>query len=342
MFVLNSDITIGNFHFSGVNAVQVNRSLHSISETAIIKIPSMAKVVKGGKASPVSVITAGQFNDGDLVTIKLGYNGDLKTEFIGFVKRRDLGMPLSIVCEGYSWLLGRNKVNISLATVTLKDLLSMAVKGIDQQYSITIRCDLDLTFINVLVNGSGLDIITFIEKYTDGCVRCFFISPDVLWCGLLYTPVASGDDVFGLGAVQYKPGFNVMKDNDLKQRTSADSPVLVTYNKRLADGTLLSGVSDVFNGKGTNHSRLLNHLNDAGILKQLANEKAYLFNYSGYEGGMQTFLQPYASPGYLAYITDSRYSERDGTYIIESVRTSFGINGATRIVEVGPRAGFAN
>jgi hypothetical protein len=69
MFVLSSDITIGNFRFSGVNKVQIKRSLHGIADTALITIPSIAKVVSGDKGNPEKVITGKQFKDGDPVNI---------------------------------------------------------------------------------------------------------------------------------------------------------------------------------------------------------------------------------------------------------------------------------
>ena len=102
MFVLESDITIGQFRFSGVNDVRISKSIHGIVDSALIKIPSIARVVKGGNTNPNPVITGKQFNNGDPVVIKLGYNGVLHTEFVGFVKRRNLNMPLEATQKPHS------------------------------------------------------------------------------------------------------------------------------------------------------------------------------------------------------------------------------------------------
>ena len=341
MFILNSDITIGKFHFSGVNNVRITRTLHSIVETAIIEIPARAKLVKNGKADATEVVTGKQFSDGDAVVIRLGYNGDLNTEFKGFVKRRDLGLSLTIECEGYSWLLRRNKVNISQQSMSVKDYLSAAIKGIDGQYTIKIDCELACELSNVQINGNGVDAINSLGKYTDGTVSCFFKEPDVLWCGLLYTNYAEGDDVLNKGKVDYRLGYNVLKDNSLKQRITNDDPIEVSYTKRLSSGDLVSGVSSVFKKFKRTHSKILNQILSASVLKKLADEKAYMVNYAGYEGSLQTFLSPKASPGYLAYVTDGNYEERNGTYAIESVETVFGVRGARRTVEIGARLGFS-
>jgi hypothetical protein len=127
----------------------------------------------------------------------------------------------------------------------------------------------------------------------------------------------------------------------LKERSTENDPVEVKYNKKLSNGDKISQTSDVFTTFLRTHSRILNQVNDSSTLKQLANEKAYQLNYEGYEGSINAFLQPYATPGYQAYVTDDRYPEKNGTYIIEGTEVYFGMNGARRIVEIGPMTGFA-
>ena len=340
MFVLNSEITIGNFSFRGVHGVRITRSLHSVEDTAVIKIPAIASMIKDGRNYGERLVTGNQFKEGDPVVILLGYNGEMKEEFRGFVKRRNLNMPLEVECEGYSWLLRRNKVSCSEESLTLKGYLLKAVAGLGAGYHIAVHCTLDCMLNNVQENGNGLDVLNHIAKYTDGAVSCFFIEPSVLWCGLIYTPYGHGNDVLKVGKVQYRLGYNTPKANTLKERVKTDDPVAVKYSKKLASGTKLAGISDVFKKYTRTHSRLLNQIKSAATLKLLANEKACRINYDGYEGSITTFLQPFAQPGYRAYIADARYPERDGDYLVESVATTYGINGAKRAVEIGVRIGF--
>ena len=336
-FELSSDITIGNFRFSGVHDVHIKRSIHSLADTATIKIPSIGTLSKKGKAFPVVVTTGNEFNDGDAVTIKLGYNGDLQTEFKGFVKRRDLDMPLEVTCEGYSWLLRRSTIKQFVNKMAVKDILALATSDTGP-HKINVQCAIDLTLEKIpTMDRSAFDLIGDISSYTDGCVNCFFIQPDTLWCGLIYTPYANNDDAIGAGKVSYRLGYNVVKDNSLKVRDAENDPVSVRYNTRQANGEKVSQTSDAYSDSVRTHSKILNQVKDAGALKQLANEKAYKLNYTGYEGSIKAFLQPYAGPGYIAYITDDRYPERNGSYVVESVEVHFGVNGARRLVELGPR-----
>lgn len=342
MFILSSDITIGNFRFSGVNSVQVKRSIYSIADTAIITLPSIAKTVLNGKVNETGIVTGKQFSDGDPVTIKLGYNGDLQTEFKGFVKQRNLNMPLEVVCEGYSWLLRKNAGQTFWKSITVKELLKAAVSKAGAAGKITVRCEVDYELRNINTGAeTAFDLINNISKYTDNSLTCFFIEPDVLWCGLVYTAAANGEDILEGGTVSYRLGYNVVKDNYLKERFTEDDPVQVRFSKKLANGDKGSQTSDVFKKINRTRNKILNHIKDAVVLKQLANEKAYKTNYSGYEGYLKAFLQPFAWPGFKAYVEDSRYPERNGTYLIEGTEVLFGIHGARRIVEVGPKIGFA-
>ncbi len=339
MFVLNSDITIGNFRFSGAKKVVISRSIHSIYEQATIVVPSVARIAKNGQDGAIEETTASLIADGDPVVIKLGYDGDLQEEFTGFVTQRDLNMPLEITCEGYSWLLSRNPVNISGKYMPIKELLQTAVAGISE-CPIKVVCDLDITLNNVQVNGTATDVIRYILRYTDGCVSCCFISPGTLWCGLVYTPIAKGIDLFNKGSVAYKLGYNVLKENRLQVRNVADNPVAVQYSKKLGGGLRFMVKSDVFAETGSVYNKILNQIGDTEPLRELADEKAYRLNYTGYEGSLHTFLQPYVRPGCLAYVADSRYPG-GGTCLVESVSTAYGIRGARRIVELGPQIGFA-
>ena len=342
MFVLTSDITIGKFRFAGVNDVRIKRSIHGIAETAVISIPSIARILYKGKATPGTVITGAQFKDGDAVTIKLGYNGEMQTEFRGFVKRRNLQMPLVVECEGYSWLLRRNSVDRFWKKISVKELLKAAVAGLEAGYRISVQCDVDLELNNVSLAGeTGFDVITNLSKYTDNGLTCFFIRPDTLWCGLLYSNYAQGSNPLQKNTVKYRLGYNVVSDNDLRERNKENGNTLVKYSKRMADGNKISETSDAFKNYARTHTKILNRVRDSIALKRLANEHSYQLSFTGYEGHLKTFLQPFAEPGYNSSILDTRYPERDGTYLVESTEVIFGMSGARRIVEIGPRLGFA-
>lgn len=340
MFVLSSDITIGSFRFSGVNEVQITRSLHSIVETAVIRIPSIGRIIKNGQVTQQSIITGRQFKEGDEVVIKLGYDNLLQTEFRGFVRTCNLDMPVAIECEGYSWLLRRNNTVAFYKSITIKELLKKAIAGIEG-HTIDLLCTVDFELTNVRINNEcGFDIISKISSLTDGAISCFFVKPDTLWCGIIYTPLAQSIDPFACGAVSYRLGYNMLKENTLVVRDSSINPIEVQYTKKRANGAIISLTSNVFPAASRKYSKMLSSLNDNAAIARMANEKAYKINYTGYEGSVTSFLQPYAAPGYIAMVQDGRYPERNGKYLVEGIELSYGISGARRKVEIGARLGF--
>ena len=70
-------------------------------------------------------------------------------------------------------------------------------------------------------------------------------------------------------------------------------------------------------------------------LERIAREEMEKYKYSGYEGKITTFIQPYAIPGMVAVLEDKRYNERKGNYYIIGTKVSFGMGGARRMVELG-------
>jgi len=57
--------------------------------------------------------------------------------------------------------------------------------------------------------------------------------------------------------------------------------------------------------------------------------------YDGFEGDITSFLIPYATRGMAAKIYDKEHPNRDGTYFIKKVVTTFGMGGARRKVTLG-------
>jgi hypothetical protein len=333
--ILNSSITIGTFQFAGVHEVRVKRNMNSLIETATIVVPSIATYVPKGKKTAVTTTTGTLFKDGDPVTIQLGYNGALNTEFQGFVKRRDLNMPLTIECEGYSYVLRQNSLSGLYKSIDVKTLLEKATAGT----GITVQCNVSATYVNVPLNqNNGLQICDFIKNFSDGALTCFFINPTTLWCGLPYTAIAGGKAEFGLPQVNYELGYNTIKDNGLKERIPSD-PVQVILNGKFTTEQRVFTQSMYKSAKRKLKS-LLNHVADNGSIQQYAQEKEYLNNYVGYEGNINAFLMPFCGPGYMTNVVDDRYKERNGVYLVEGVDVTYGVKGARRSVNLGPQLNF--
>lgn len=334
-FSLNSEITIGKYRFAGVHDVQIRRNIHGIEQSCVIKLPHSASIIKGKSSNPLELETSSLFVPNMAVSVKLGYDGNLVEEFAGFVKSRTPGMPLEVICEGYARQL-RLKVSLTkyYPRVQVKQLLEDMCAGTD----ITVQCPVDFPLIGIhLTNADGLAIINHIKRLSRGSLTIFFISPKVLWCGLVNTQYLAGSKVFALPTVAVRLGWNVKRDNDLRMKEPKE-PVQVIMN-----GTLVTGDSVRTESKDKTARRkrkfLLNNIDEEAVLQAFADEKEKQLNYTGWEGNVTAFLQPFCAPGWNVELTDKMYPEKDGTYLCESTEVMFGIGGARRRISLGPKLG---
>jgi hypothetical protein len=326
MFVLRSKITIGTFTFRGVNEVNIEKSIFELADTAIIKIPTSARLRNNTgelmQSQPVQQI----FNVGDEVTIMLGYGEEnkLKQEFKGYVKRINFTNPVEIECEGQSWLL-RNRKNIVKywEKTTLKEVLELVVKDTDIKLHPAIP-DLPLRKLK-LDNASGTQVIEYLKELLKGTLTaCFF--DDMLYVGLAYMDIAKT-------TVKYRLGWNTIDAGDLKFRRAEETEVNIQFQVRADNGqkaTIESGKKG-----GIVRKETISAVTDQKHLQEIAEAKLKQESFDGYEGSITTFLIPFCQHGYRAEVDDKRYPERGGNYFVTSVKTSFGQGGARRTVEIG-------
>lgn len=336
MFRLNSRITINGFEWSGVESVGVKRSIHSAADSAMIKMPSVGRVKR--KNADVAVVQALSelWKEGDSVKIELGYNGRYNTEFEGFVRFLNPQVPLEIECEGYIRQLRLNKsIKGFYANTSVKKLLELAVKGTD--VSVYVQDDIPLHNIT-LDNAGGTDIISEIIRISQNVITIFFIEPKKLWCGLAYSSYKDNVNPFNNGDVKYRIGYNCIRDNSLRIKSPSE-PVQIIFGGTLATGRRIETASEkkVLHNKVT---AMNNNIRSIADMQKIANEMQYQRNYSGFEGSITGFLEPYCQPGYKMYLRDDRYSAAGGYYIAESTSVNFSTRGARRSVEVGPVIGF--
>ena len=333
--ILNTEITIGDLKFTGVHNVRVRRGMLGYAESATIELPHVGYRQIKGQVQPVKVDTFQLFEDGDAVTIKAGYNGRLRTEFEGFVKRRLPGMPVVIECEGYVREL-RLQVNIDkyYASTTAKDLLK-DICAHTKDVSAVVPVNFPLSGMH-LVNANGTDVLDHIKRVSERALNIFFISPKVLWCGLTYTSSIAGKKVFDTPTVQLRLGWNVKRDNELKQRTPKE-PVQVFLNGTLVTGDAVRTASKDKSAERKYRAHL-NNVNDPTTLQKFAQELADRMNYTGYEGFINAKLEPYVEPGYYVEVVDAIFPERNGLYLCESTEVTTGVSsGGNRRIGIGPK-----
>lgn len=341
MFVLNSNITIGAFKHVTPNEVRVSKSIYEYVDKAVIKLPISVRVKQNGIVTTSVTETPKVINEGMAVTIQLGYNGSLKTEFTGFVSRVNFTSPCEVECEGYSYVLRNATYLKTFKQTELKEILKYLVAGTSVKLDEKTIPSFKIEKL-VLQNHSGTEVLELIKKISENTIR-FYFRGNVLYAGLLFLPPSND--------VKYQLGWNVIKDGNLKLRQAKNQDVVIHFIGEKKDGTKVQVqvgkrtvtkdhvITTTGSAGTTGETKIIktHAVTDEATLNAMANAKLKTLQYDGYEGKITAFLQPYCEPGYRAVLTDKKYPERSGNYIVESVEVSYGMSGARRVVGIGAK-----
>jgi hypothetical protein len=320
MYVLTCHITIGTATFKAVNDVAVKRSTRTANATATIKVPVTAVLKQAGKEA-TKIETAQAIGVGDPVTIRLGYDGNLKTEFRGFVKRLNYTVPLEIECEDWYWKLRSVNIKKSYAKTTVKELLNDVLTGTGASVHPN---SIDLGLKNTVINNkTGAWVLEKLKS--DYGLTVYFDLDGKLYAGKAY-------EVKG-NTVKYKLRYNVITDDDLKFYKADDYKLKVEAKSYDRNGAKLEASVGADGGEAK--TLWFYNVADTAQLKTLAEQELKRYSFDGYRGKIETFLAPYAEPAMVAGLTDPLYNDRSGNYYIESTEVTFGTNGARRKVELG-------
>ncbi|QTE37237.1 hypothetical protein J3L18_29720 [Mucilaginibacter gossypii] len=352
-FTLNSISKIGRYSFrGGINDLVIKKNVHVIIDTAVLKIPGLGQVIPINSAindalnviglgsqqvvknTPAnSVETAKLFKEGDPVAFDLGYNGDLRNEFRGFVRRVNLTTPVTIEMEGYAWQLRNQNILASWKKTTLKEVLTRIIQGTDIVLSPDIPTITLTSFY--IKNESGLKVLEYLK---DKMLLTVYFDDNVLYAGIEEgrntADIAGNKSLTGLAEVVYNLGYNCPVDQpDLKQRLGSDNKVRVRLKTRGKTGKHV--LYEAGDPGGAIVERIIPFSDDKQYLQDQAAAYLKKLKYDGYEGTISGLLQPFCKPGWKAAIMDKRFAgARAGTYFVAGTEVRFGVNGAERKAQI--------
>jgi phage protein D len=305
---MNSLVTMGNLRLKNVSQFEINESILEISNTAKITIPKHY-----GLKPDKSILE--QFKVGDKVSIEVGYNGNLQTEFTGYISEINSDIPLVISCEDDLYPLRQsNYVKSYPATTTLKEILT------------------DIIPANVLkfdTNNAEIKI----GKYQIDNLSAFAVLQDLMKNYGLYSSVHKGILRIGLAYAygentrthEYTIGKNVKK-NELKYKQKKD---IKNRFKAIATNPNVKKITVTVGAKEEDASeRTLNFVGPMteAELKQNAEAAMSKVVYDGYTGSITGFgfPQTHAADALLVKdVLEPDNNYKEGKYLIEKVSISY-------------------
>lgn len=316
---LKCRVTINGRSFNYVKAVNISSTWKRFTDTASIEIPN--RFLKNGQS-----IVAGSdnvFKRGDKVKIELCYfkpdavDGNLKTEFTGYISKITPASPFRIDCEDEMFLLKQKTFTKSWKSVNLKQLIGDLATDIPFE---TVDAELGsfrITRVNVV---QVLDEL----KKTYGLTS--FMKSGKLYVGVPYTGNGAEHD-FDFNKNIITDDLQFVRDDDVKIKVTAIS--MLPSNKKIQIET---GDSE-----GDNRTLTFYNLTESE-LKNAADREISKLKYTGWRGSFTTFGAPKVVHGDTVNLTDKIHPERSGKYFIEGVDKSFGLDGFRQIIHLGAKA----
>jgi hypothetical protein len=323
MFIMTSNITIGKYKVKP-SAVKWKTSVLSPFNTCTISLPRIIYLKNNLEGKSTKNLTKKKnptfvFSEGDKVQVELGYDGRNTLRFSGFVKWLNVTETLELECEGYSYQLPK-VFNNSYQSVKVKKLLTDVTQGTDIVIFDKIP---EVTLKNVrFKNASGWQVLEYLQKEIH--LTPFFDNE------ILYVGTRFGYRDKNQKPVKLQIGWNTAEDKDFKKRKT-EKNVKINLVEKNSQGEIKKTKSDEKKYSETKEVKIKSGLNET-ILKEIANDLQTSENYTGYQGSITCFLEPYINKSDVVQIIDNRFPEREGLFFVETVEGSFDSSGGRQKV----------
>ena len=259
---------------------------------------------------------------GDKITVKLGYDGNLKTRFTGYIRTVDTKKPVKIMCEDGMFLLKTVEAKKKgYAKVTLKQLITDLLEGTDVAFEL-IDDDIVLGPYRITKNTVAEELNEIKAEFG---LRAYFRTKDTiskLYIGFTY-PFDSRrteDFIYGQNLISEDFVYRIAEDVKIKVKAiSVDAK-----NKRIEVET------------GDKDGELYTvYKYDVGKdeLKKFADTELVRFKTTGFKGNFETFGEPYVNKCDIAHIKAS--DKNKGNFLIKKLEVDFGMNGYRQKIEIG-------
>ena len=294
---------------------EIEKNVENLADVAVITLPetvlNQALKVKD------------KIGRGSEVTIKTGYNGDLKTEFIGFVRDITTDGSLKIQCEDALFLFRKGIKDKMLKPTSVKKIAEYVCSEIGEGYKVI--CDYDLNYEKFVIHqATGYDVLQKLQEETKANVY-FNTEKKELH---IHPPFIEKKDN---GYVIYCMQKNIEKSS-LEYKKAIDRKFELTIEKTKKDGTV---VTEKIGQSGGETKTLKVGSLDAKSVKMRAEAEFKEFASDRYEGSFDTWLIPYCEPTYSAKIVDFDYSEQSAIYYVKATKVNISSSGGVRTITPG-------
>lgn len=320
MLKLKSEITIEGdqtWRFTALANCRILEDTATLTDTCEIQLPKKIKwqeaILKNGKP-PVK--------RGDKITVKLGYDDDLKVRFTGYIRTVDAKAPITIQCEDGMFLLKNHKAQPkAFANASLDDIMKHLLQGTKIKYQ---AIDKGIKVGNWRMTKATVaeELLELKEKMMLSSYFRRINDESVLYIGLAYPFDNRKKMIFQHSKHIISEDFEYRDKEEIRVRVEAQS-----FNKK--------NKKEVFE-YGDKDGDLIKIRID-GIskeeLKKYAMQALERYKRSGFKGSFETFGVPEVSKCDMVELHAS--DGNSGVYLVKKNEISFGLSGYRQKIELG-------
>jgi hypothetical protein len=316
MFQMNYDIKFNNggkkFQLLMLSSVEIEKSCENLVDIATILLPESVL------NNPLNIES--KIKRGTEVSIKLGYDGKLIPEFVGYVTEIvNSGGSLNIKCEDALFLFRKKVENKIFKPASISSIANYLISQIDSSF--TLVCDFNFTYEKYTIyQADGYDVLKKLQEETKANIY-FNTEKKELHIHAPYLQKS--------GNVKYRMNRNV-ESSSLEFKRATDRKLQVTIECTGLDGKLQSYTSGTPGGE-----TFTKKVGSTADLKILADTELMLRMADKYEGTIDTWLIPYCEPTFTADFKDDDYPDKAGLYYVTSTKVSFSESGGVRTIGFG-------
>ena len=269
MYRLTAKITIDGgrrWQLEEVTAVEITRDTEKLTDECRITLPKKVKWY-GEPDIPV--------RRGDMVSVSLGYDGELQAAFSGYVRDVGFKTPIVLVCEDEMFKLKQQPAqkkayrNVDLETLLKDQGIGCEIRVFGEQRLGQYRVTADT-------------VASLLGKLQQQGIRSFFRTEDgqpVLYCGVLFERETSPSQVFATG-------LNIIDDQSLEQQQADTMRLRVKAVSLMPDNKKVK----VEVGDADGELRVLHTYNKTeSELKAWAEQEVKRLKRDGLTGSFKTF-----------------------------------------------------
>lgn len=330
------NIQIGGFRFNYCTSVELQTSWDTLTDTCTIQLPTK---LRDRNRRLVDLSQNAFFSRGQIVQVQFGYFPQLITEFEGYISAIRPGSPITIECQDVTWLLKqKNLESKSWRKVTISELLTYVMEGTGVPFEVlSPTSNLGAFRIN---NDSVVNILDVLSLLRTQFGLLSYARGGTLYVGYASYPGGASTPV----THQFNFQGNIIEGSSLTFEDSSEINVVLqgesidpANNKRTVRYATYDQSRNIVlsSSRPTGEQRSMKFIGlSQSELDGRLREALPQFDFTGYSGTFTTFGRPSVKHGDYAAMTDARFPERNGTYLIKSATKSFGMAGIRQSIEL--------